>query len=96
MPARSCWLRLLFLAVDNLLLTNEYFYQLSAYGPTKSWDDAIFRLSDEAGQIHAPHLVVDDWGILNPLLARIATGCRCTSWPRIRTVERNWFTKLVE
>jgi hypothetical protein len=58
----------LFLAVDNLLLTNEYFYQLSAYGPTHNWTDAIFRLSDEAGQIQAEHLVVDDWGILNPLI----------------------------
>jgi hypothetical protein len=56
------------LTVDNLLLTNEYFYQLSAYGPTKSWTDAIFRLSDEAGHIQASHLVVDDWGILRPLI----------------------------
>jgi 4-amino-4-deoxy-L-arabinose transferase-like glycosyltransferase len=59
----------LFLAVENLLLTNEYFYQLSAYGPTKSWTDAIFRLSDEAGHIQTDYLVVDDWGILNPLIA---------------------------
>ncbi len=58
----------LFLAVENLLLTNEYFYQLWAYGPTKSWSDAIFQLSDEAGRIQAQHLVVDDWGILNPLI----------------------------
>ncbi len=56
------------LAADNLLLTNEYFYQLAAYGPSKSWTDAIFRLSDEAGHIQADHLVVDDWGILTPLL----------------------------
>jgi hypothetical protein len=58
----------LFLAVENLLLTNEYFYQLVAYGPTKSWSDAIFQLSDEAGHIQADHLVVDDWGILNQLI----------------------------
>jgi hypothetical protein len=58
----------LFLAVDNLLLTNEYFFQLDAYGATKSWSDAIFRLSDEAGHIQSPELVVDDWGILNPLI----------------------------
>jgi hypothetical protein len=58
----------LFLAVDNLLLANEYFYQLSAFGATKSWTDAIFRLSDEAGHITAEHTVVDDWGILNPLI----------------------------
>jgi len=58
----------LFLAIDNLLLTNEYFYQLKTYGPSKSWNDAIFRLSEEAGHIQAEHLVVDDWGILTPLL----------------------------
>jgi hypothetical protein len=60
---------MLFLAAENLLLTNEYFYQLAAYGPNKSWSDAIFQLSDEAGHIQASHLVVDDWGILNPLIA---------------------------
>jgi hypothetical protein len=58
----------LFLAVENLLLTNEYFYQLVAYGPNKSWSDAIFPLSVEAGHIEADHLVVDDWGILNQLI----------------------------
>jgi hypothetical protein len=56
------------LAADNLLLTNEYFYQLAVYGPAKSWTDAIFRLSDEASHIQADHMVVDDWGILPPLL----------------------------
>jgi hypothetical protein len=59
----------LFLAVENLLLTNEYFYQLAAYGPNKSWSDAIFQLSAQAGHIEADHLVLDDWGIMNPLIA---------------------------
>lgn len=58
----------LFLTAENLLLTNEYFYQLAAYGPNKSWSDAIFRLSDEAGHIQAKHLVLDDWGIRNALI----------------------------
>lgn len=57
-----------FLALDNLLLTNEYYYQLAAYGANKSWDDAIFRLSDEAGRIQAPELAIYDWGILNQLV----------------------------
>lgn len=57
-----------FLAVDNLLLTNEYYYQLAAYGANKSWDDAIFPLSDAAGHIQAPELAVYDWGILNQLV----------------------------
>lgn len=57
-----------FLALDNLLLTNEYYYQLAAYGANKSWDDAIFRLSDEAGHIHAPEVAIYDWGIVNQLV----------------------------
>ena len=56
------------LAVDNLLLTNEYYYQLAAYGANKSWDDAIFRLSEEAGHIQAPELAIYDWGIINQLV----------------------------
>ncbi len=89
----------LFLAVDNLLLTNEYFYQLSAYGPTKSWTDAIFRLSDEAGQIHAEHLVVDDWGILTQLLVlhrnRLPVYFADQSFlaPGIPDDDRNWFIR---
>jgi hypothetical protein len=58
----------LFLAGENLLLTNEYFYQFASAGPIKSWTDAIYRLSDEAGHIQADHLVLDDWGIMNPLI----------------------------
>ena len=58
----------LFLAGENLLLTNEYFYQFASAGPIKSWTDAIYRLMDEAGHIQADHLVLDDWGIMNPLI----------------------------
>jgi hypothetical protein len=57
-----------FLAIDNLLLTNEYYYQLAGYGANKSWDDAIFRLSQEAGRIQAPELTIYDWGIINQLV----------------------------
>ncbi len=58
----------LFLCVENLLVTNEYFFQLASYGPTKSWNDAIFQLSREVGHIQADYLVLDDWGILTPLI----------------------------
>lgn len=58
----------LFLAVDNLLLTNEYLYDFQAYGPVKAWNDAIYRLSDEVGKVHDRSVMVDDWGILNPLV----------------------------
>jgi hypothetical protein len=57
-----------FLAVDNLLLTNEYYYQFAAYGAVGNWDDAIFALSEKAGHIQAPRLAVADWGIINQLM----------------------------
>lgn len=54
---------------ENLLLTNEYFYQLAHFGALGSWSDAIYRLSDDAGRIRHAQIVVDDWGILNGLVA---------------------------
>jgi len=57
----------IFLAGENLLLTNEYFYQLARYGSLGSWNDAIYQLSEEAGRIRSTPLVVDDWGIANAL-----------------------------
>jgi hypothetical protein len=57
-----------FLAGENLLLTNEYFYQLANYGALGSWSDAIYQLSGEVGRIQSAHIVVDDWGIANALL----------------------------
>jgi hypothetical protein len=59
---------MVFLAGENLLLTNEYFYQLARYGSLGSWSDAIYQLSGEVGRIQSAHFVVDDWGIVNSLL----------------------------
>jgi hypothetical protein len=58
----------IFLVGENLLLTNEYFYQLTRYGALGVWSDAIYRLSDEARRMPATEsLVVNDWGIANSL-----------------------------
>jgi hypothetical protein len=59
---------IVFLAGENLLLTNEYLYQLAHYGALRSWNDAIYQLSSEVGRIQSAHLMVDDWGIVGPLL----------------------------
>jgi hypothetical protein len=59
---------MVFLIGENLLLTNEYLYQLASFGALRSWSDAIYQLSGEVGRIQSAHLVVDDWGIVNPLL----------------------------
>jgi hypothetical protein len=59
---------MVFLAGENLLLINEYFYQLTHYGALRSWSDAIYQLSGEVGRMQSARFVVDDWGIDNPLL----------------------------
>ncbi len=58
----------LFLAADNLLLTNQYVYQLARYGSPHAWSDAIFPLSSAVDRLHASSVIVDDWGILDPLV----------------------------
>lgn len=51
----------------NLLLTNQYFYQLARNGAAGSWSDAIYPLSQGLIEAHPPHIAVLDWGIVNPL-----------------------------
>jgi hypothetical protein len=58
----------LYLAAENLLVTNQYVYQLARYGGAHSWTDAIYPLSAELGRDAAQDVVVDDWGIIAPLV----------------------------
>jgi hypothetical protein len=58
----------LYLAAENLLVTNQYVYQLARYGGARSWTDAIYPLSAEVGRETAQDIVVDDWGIVDPLV----------------------------
>jgi len=58
---------MVFLAGENLLLTNEYFYQLARYGALGNWSDASYQLSSEVGRMQFTRFVVDDWGIANGL-----------------------------
>jgi hypothetical protein len=84
-----------FLAGENLLLTNEYYYQLARYGALGSWSDAIYQLSGEVGRIESAHIVVDDWGIANALLVLhggslplvMADG---RGWDRARLAHEVW------
>jgi hypothetical protein len=86
---------MVFLAGENLLLTNEYFYQLATYGALGSWSDAIYQLSGEVGRIQFTHLVVDDWGIANSLLALHGGGLPLVmadgrEWDQARWAEAGW------
>jgi hypothetical protein len=59
---------MVFLVGENLLLTDEYLYQLASFGALRSWSDGIYQLSGEIGGMPAVrHFVVDDWGIANAL-----------------------------
>lgn len=58
----------LYLVACNLLVTNQYLYQLARFGSRRSWTDAIYSLSHEVGRLHPSQIVVDDWGIINPLI----------------------------
>jgi len=59
---------ILFLVAANLLLTNQYLYRFARYGAAGPWSDAIYRLSDATNRYPGSELVIDDWGILNPLV----------------------------
>jgi 4-amino-4-deoxy-L-arabinose transferase-like glycosyltransferase len=57
-----------YLAAQNLLLTNQYLYQLARYGSPRNWTDAIYPLSDELGKMRPAQIVLADWGIHAPLV----------------------------
>ena len=85
---------MIFLVGENLLLTNEYFYQLSRYGALGVWSDATYRLSSEVGKMPpAAHFVVDDWGIANAL--EVLRGGSVSvvdaqDWDRTRSADDVW------
>lgn len=58
----------LYLAAENLLLTNEYLYRLARHGGDRSWSDAIYPLSEEAARWSASQIVIADWGFVNQLV----------------------------
>jgi 4-amino-4-deoxy-L-arabinose transferase-like glycosyltransferase len=57
-----------FLAAQNLLVTNQYLYLFARYGSPRSWTDAIYALSDDLGRVRGSQIVVADWGIANQLI----------------------------
>ena len=55
------------LAAQNLLVLNQNLYQLVRAGSAGSWSDAIYSLSDVVPKIPATRIVIDDWGMVQPL-----------------------------
>jgi hypothetical protein len=56
-----------FLCVTNLVLTNQYLASLIRYGPTVTWSDAIYPLSNSLAK-ETREVIVMDWDIYDPLL----------------------------
>jgi len=56
-----------FLATGNLLVTNQYLYQLIRNGPAGVWTDAIYALGAGLRQAHASQIVLPDWGMTDSL-----------------------------
>lgn len=54
---------------QNVLVTNQYLYNLQRWGAGSSWTDAIFPLSEALGRIHPEHVNLMDWGFEFNLMA---------------------------
>ncbi|HEV2686957.1 MAG TPA: hypothetical protein VGV35_00345, partial [Bryobacteraceae bacterium] len=92
----------LILAAGNVLVTNQYLYQLARYGGAGSWTDAIYPLSQVAGRLPAERIVIDDWGIFSPLqwlhsgkLPLVLAGDRFLS-PGTSDLQKTWDRGLLE
>jgi len=55
------------LVASNLLVTNQYFYQMARNGSPGSWTDAIYPLAQGLARAHASKIAVLDWGMTAPL-----------------------------
>lgn len=71
------------LVASNLLVTNQYFYQLVSNGPHGCWTDAIFRLHDGLVGMKAEQIMLTDWGMTDNLtvLSRGKLPVRVVSYP---------------
>jgi hypothetical protein len=58
---------IVFLCISNLVLTNQYLANLVRYGPTVTWTDAIYPLSNSLAK-ESRQVIVMDWDIYDPLL----------------------------
>jgi hypothetical protein len=56
------------LCASNLLLTNEYYWELVRNGPEVRWTDALYTLENHLERLRSPDVYVVDWGILESLI----------------------------
>jgi len=78
------------LCVSNLALTNQYYADLIRNGGGIRWTDAIYRLDQYLMKLHAPRVVIADWGILETinLLSEGETPVIAFAADDVKTIER--------
>jgi 4-amino-4-deoxy-L-arabinose transferase-like glycosyltransferase len=65
LPRSTMFLAGVLLAGSNLLIVNQYFYQLQRNGAFNTFTDAILPLSDSLDESHT--LYITDWGLFDSL-----------------------------
>jgi 4-amino-4-deoxy-L-arabinose transferase-like glycosyltransferase len=57
------WIVTLVLCVSNLLVTNQYYWELVRNGPAIRWTDAVYPLEQTLEAMRPPNVYFVDWGI---------------------------------
>jgi hypothetical protein len=55
------------LAISNLLVTNQYLFQFIRNGAAETWTDAVYPLADDMKQLHPSQILLPDWGLTDSL-----------------------------
>ena len=55
--------------VTNVLVVNQYLYNVQRVGPGASWTDAIFPLEQSLEKLHPEHVNLMDWGYESNVMA---------------------------
>ena len=80
----------LLLCVSNLLVTNEYYWQLAANGPDIRWTEALYPLERLLERLRSPNIYIADWGILESivLLSDNKAPVETPDWNNTETLRR--------
>jgi 4-amino-4-deoxy-L-arabinose transferase-like glycosyltransferase len=72
----------LVLCVANLVVTNEYYWELVQNGPDIRWTDAIYPLERRLETLRSPDIYIVDWGIFETLnlLSDNSAPVRAVDW----------------
>jgi hypothetical protein len=80
----------LVLCVSNLLVTNEYYWELNTNGPDIRWTDALYPLEQLLEKLRSPNIYIVDWGIYESinLLSDNSTPVEGPDWSNADTLRK--------